>query len=122
MMGALEGGMTFQKGLGAVHGLSHALGALKQPSLHHGMLNAVLLPPVLRYNDAHVGDKYQRLTAAMGLAKDANLATEIAALNHRIGLPSTLRGLGIDPSLVADLATQSQNDHSTPTKCPAHDG
>jgi 4-hydroxybutyrate dehydrogenase len=56
MMGALEGGMTFQKGLGAVHGLSHALGALKRPSLHHGMLNAVLLPPILRHNNGHVGD------------------------------------------------------------------
>jgi len=44
MMGALEGGLTFQKGLGAVHGLSHALGSLKEPALHHGTLNAVLLP------------------------------------------------------------------------------
>ena len=50
MMGALEGGLTFQKGLGAVHALSHALGGLKSPSLHHGTLNAILLPPVLRFN------------------------------------------------------------------------
>ena len=49
-MGALEGGLTFQKGLGAVHALSHALGGLKEPSLHHGTLNAILLPPVLRFN------------------------------------------------------------------------
>ena len=64
MMGALEGGLTFQKGLGAVHGLSHALGSLKEPSLHHGTLNAVLLPPVLRFNASHIGDKYERLAAA----------------------------------------------------------
>ena len=44
LMGALQGGMCFQKGLGAVHGLSHALGSLKNPPLHHGTLNAVLLP------------------------------------------------------------------------------
>ena len=43
MMGALQGGLTFQKGLGAVHALSHALGGLKQPSLHHGALNAIFL-------------------------------------------------------------------------------
>ena len=55
MMGALEGGLTFQKGLGAVHGLSHALGSLKKPALHHGTLDAVLLPPVLRFNAGHVG-------------------------------------------------------------------
>jgi alcohol dehydrogenase class IV len=59
MMGALMGGMCFQKGLGAVHGLSHALGSLKEPSLHHGTLNAVLLPPVLRFNAGHAGDKYE---------------------------------------------------------------
>ena len=62
MMGALQGGLTFQKGLGAVHALSHALGGLKQPSLHHGTLNAILLPPVLRFNAGHVGDKIERLS------------------------------------------------------------
>ena len=44
MMAALEGGLTFQKGLGAVHALSHPLGGLKDLSLHHGTLNAVILP------------------------------------------------------------------------------
>lgn len=50
MMGALEGGMTFQKGLGAVHSLSHALGGLKDLKLHHGLLNAILMPEVIRWN------------------------------------------------------------------------
>jgi hypothetical protein len=40
MMGAVQGGLCFQKGLGAVPGLSHALGSLASPSLHHGTLNA----------------------------------------------------------------------------------
>src|SRR3954463_14243161 len=73
MMGALEGGLTFQKGLGAVHALSHALGSLKGPALHHGTLNAVLLPPVLRFNAGHVGDKYERLirTPAEGVGRDS---------------------------------------------------
>ncbi len=52
MMAALEGGLTFQKGLGAVHSLSHAAGALRSPTLHHGMLNGVFLPHVLRFNAA----------------------------------------------------------------------
>ena len=55
MMGALEGGLSFQKGLGAVHSLSHALGGLKDLRLHHGTLNAILLPPVLRFNAGVAG-------------------------------------------------------------------
>jgi 4-hydroxybutyrate dehydrogenase len=115
MMGALEGGMTFQKNLGAVHGLSHALGALKEPNLHHGLLNAVLLPPIIRHNAAHVGDKYQRLLAAMGLDPAGDLAAEIEALNRRIGLPASLAGMGIRADMVEYLAQQAQNDHSTST-------
>src|SRR5215207_10222240 len=86
MMGALEGGLTFQKGLGAVHGLSHALGSLKEPSLHHGTLNAVPLPSVLRFNASHVGDRYERLALAMGLGAGTDLAAFVEDLNARIGL------------------------------------
>ncbi len=49
-MGALEGGLAFQKGLGAVHSLSHALGGLQELKLHHGTLNAILMPAVVRFN------------------------------------------------------------------------
>ena len=76
MMGALEGGLSFQKGLGAVHSLSHALGGLKDLRLHHGTLNAILLPPVLRFNAGVAGAKLDRLKAAMGL--DADLADAVA--------------------------------------------
>lgn len=115
MMGALMGGMCFQKGLGAVHGLSHALGSLKEPSLHHGQLNAVLLPPVLRYNAGHAGDKYQRLAAAMGLAPDADLAVFIEDLNRRIGMPGSLKEMGVPASVVDEMADKAEKDHSTPT-------
>src|SRR5829696_1342476 len=115
MMGALEGGLTFQKGLGAVHGLSHALGSLKELALHHGTLNAVLLPPVLRFNAGHVGDKYEHLAASMGLARDADLATEIEGLNARIGLPRSLRTMGVPESVIPEMADKAEKDHSTPT-------
>src|SRR4029078_7397175 len=97
MMGALEGGLTFQKGLGAVHALSHALGGLRQPSLHHGTLNAILLPPVLRFNAAHVGNKIERLNTALGLPPTADLAGQIEALNVRLNIPKGLRTLGVPP-------------------------
>ena len=47
MMAAMEGAMAFQKGLGAVHALSHPLGGLEGLVLHHGTLNAVVMPAVL---------------------------------------------------------------------------
>ena len=115
LMGALEGGLTFQKGLGAVHGLSHALGSLKEPSLHHGTLNAVLLPPVLRFNASHVGHKYERLAVAMGLGAGTDLAAFVEDLNARIGLPGSLREMGVPASSIPEMARKAERDHSTAT-------
>ena len=115
MMGALEGGLTFQKGLGAVHALSHALGGLKAPSLHHGTLNAILLPPVLRFNAGHSGDKYERLKAAVGLPASADLAAEVAALNQRLGIPAGLKTLGVPADVLPWIVERALADHSHPT-------
>ena len=115
MMGALEGGLTFQKGLGAVHGLSHALGSLKERSLHHGTLNAVLLPPVLRFNASHVGDKYERLALTMGLGSGTDLVAFVEDLNARVGLPSSLRDMGVPAFSIPDMALKAERDHSTAT-------
>ena len=93
MMAATEGAMAFSKGLGAVHSMSHACGADQALRLHHGTLNAVLLPTILDFNRDHVGDKYARLNAAMGCEAGADPAEVIRELNaaHR-----TARGLGRD--------------------------
>jgi alcohol dehydrogenase class IV len=115
MMGALQGGMCFQKGLGAVHGLSHALGSLKNPPLHHGTLNAVLLPPVLRFNAGSADDKYRRLALAMGLSENADLARYIEDLNARNGLPKTLGEMGVPNAVLSEMADKAERDHSTPT-------
>jgi alcohol dehydrogenase class IV len=115
MMGALAGGLSFQKGLGAVHSLSHALGGLKDLRLHHGTLNAILMPPVLRFNAPAVGDKLHRLKAAMGLPTDADLAEELAGLNRRLDLPSGLAALGVTRDRFDQVVERALADHSHPT-------
>lgn len=115
MMGALQGGLTFQKGLGAVHALSHALGGLKTPSLHHGALNAIFLPPVLEINAGHVGDKLDRLAAALGELSGAALPEAVRQLNKRLGLAARLSDLGVPQDVFPEMAKRALADHSHPT-------
>ena len=115
MMGALQGGLCFQKGLGAVHGLSHALGSLASPSLHHGTLNAVLMPAVMRYNGPAIASKLPRLRLALGLPEDADIAAFFDALNAELNLPRGLRAMGLPASVLDDMADKATRDHSTAT-------
>jgi 4-hydroxybutyrate dehydrogenase len=115
MMGAFEGALAFAKGLGAVHGLSHALGRIHELKLHHGTLNAVILPHSLAMIGNAAEEKFARLRRALGLAANADLPQYIADLNTRIGLPASLGAMGVTeahwPSTrdyaVSDIATLS---------------
>ncbi len=113
MMAALQGGLTFQKGLGAVHALSHPLGGLKDISPHHGTLNAVLLPAVLRFNEPECGLKYVEIRRALDLAPDTDLANWIADLGQRLGMPASLTQMGVPRSVVPTIAEAAVKDHST---------
>ncbi|RUR33051.1 iron-containing alcohol dehydrogenase [Vreelandella nanhaiensis] len=115
MMAALEGAMAFQKGLGAVHSLSHALGGLHELKLHHGTLNAVLMPTVLRFNQRDCEEKYARLKDAMGLAPDDDLAEAFEKLNIKLGMPSSLSEMGVKEEHLNQVAQWALEDHSTAT-------
>ncbi|MEH6728798.1 MAG: iron-containing alcohol dehydrogenase, partial [Hyphomicrobiales bacterium] len=124
MAAAMNGALAFQKGLGAVHAMSHALGGLPGRTLHHGMLNAVLLPHVLRFNEPVVGHRYAELKQAMGLPASADLAKAIGILTSELGLPTTLSQMGVtqlDMEAAAPLAEKDHTNGTNPRKATAAD-
>lgn len=124
MMAATEGAMAFTKGLGAVHAMSHACGANPVLKLHHGTLNAVILPTVLEYNEGACVEKFKRLRMSLGLQPNASIADFVRSLNASLGLPKNLREMGIDESLVAGLADHAVRDvcnFTNPRPCSEED-
>ena len=115
MMCSTEGALSFIKGLGAVHAMSHAAGRIARLNLHHGTLNAVFLPAVLRFNAPECGDKYERLRLAIGLAPGADLADAVAAMNAEIGLPPGLGAMGVEEDDIPELIAYAQKDLSART-------
>lgn len=116
LMAALQGGLTFQKGLGLIHSLSHPLGALKHRRLHHGMLNAVFLPHVLRFNADACAEKMCRMAEVTGVGADVeSLIRACDELNEAIGLPTRLRDMGVTQQDFEGIPAAAVADHSTPT-------
>jgi 4-hydroxybutyrate dehydrogenase len=115
MMASTEGAMAFSKGLGAVHSMSHAIGANQELRLHHGTLNGVILPTVIRFNKDHVGNKLPRILKAMGKSESADLADEIEKFNEKIGLPSGLKEMGVTEEMIPELVEHSITDPSNVT-------
>ena len=95
MSAAAMGATAFQKALGAIHALSHPVGALYDT--HHGLTNAVFMPYVLAFNRPAIEDRIARLSAYLGLAPtfDAFLAW-VLELRAEIGVPHTLAGLKVN--------------------------
>ena len=115
MMASTEGAMAFSKGLGAVHSMSHAIGANQELRLHHGTLNGVILPTVIRFNKDHVGNKLPRILKAMGKSESADLADEIEKFNEKISLPNGLKEMGVTEEMIPELVEHSITDPSNVT-------
>jgi len=115
---SMQGAMAFQKGLGCVHSLSHSLGGVN-PRLHHGTLNALFLPAVVRFNAAAPSmaaeDRLARMAHAMGLpgcdAGGEAIARAILAMNADLGLPQGLAALGVGPELFERIVDGAMADH-----------
>ncbi|MFM7404056.1 MAG: iron-containing alcohol dehydrogenase [Erythrobacter sp.] len=124
MMASTEGALAFIKGLGSVHAMSHAVGRIEALRAHHGTLNALFLPAVLRFNADGCEEKYARLREAMGLAPGADLADAVAELNGRIGLPAGLAAMGVTSEHVPGIIEHAVLDisgRSNPRRAEADD-
>lgn len=122
MMGSFEGALAFAKGLGAVHGLSHALGRIHALKLHHGTLNAVILPHSLAMIGNAAEEKFARLRRALGLMPNADLAQYIADLNARLGLPASLSAMGVTEAHWPDTREYAVSDLATMSNAVPFDG
>jgi 4-hydroxybutyrate dehydrogenase len=114
MSASMQGAMAFQKGLGCVHSLSHSLGGVN-PRLHHGTLNAVFLPAVIRFNaeaeSMKKDQRLQRMAHAMGLASGGDVPEAIVDMNARLGLPTGLAAMGVTPALFDRVIAGALADH-----------
>ncbi|MBN3268753.1 4-hydroxybutyrate dehydrogenase [Bordetella bronchiseptica] len=118
MSASMQGALAFQKGLGCVHSLSHSLGGI-DPRLHHGTLNAILLPAVIEFNAPAPTmareRKLDRIAAAIGLAGGDAVAGAVAKLTARLGLPTSLGQVGVARERFARIVEGALKDHSHKT-------
>jgi alcohol dehydrogenase class IV len=109
---AAMGATAFQKGLGGMHALSHPIGAVA--GTHHGLTNAVLMPYMLAFNRAAVEDRLARLAGYIGLAEASfdGFQRWIVELRQRLGIPATLRDLGVSIDDLERIAVMAEADPS----------
>jgi alcohol dehydrogenase class IV len=112
MSAAAMGAVAFQKGLGAIHSLSHPVGAIYHT--HHGMTNAVVMPPVLRFNRPAIEDRIAAAAAYLGIAGGfSGFYDYVLKLREELGVPDKLSGLGVGTDRIDEMAVMAVADPST---------
>ena len=112
MSAAAMGASAFQKGLGAVHALSHPIGA--HHGTHHGTTNAVLLPAVLEFNAEAIRTRFDRAAAYLEIDGGFDgFRAFVDSLNERLGIPKSLADLGVRNPDIDRLVTDALRDPST---------
>ena len=114
-IGACLAGVSFLKGLGLVHAISHMVGA--EYDTHHGLTNAVALPAVLRYNASAIEDKLPAMSRALGLQQTdfETFHTAICELLDQLAIPVTLAELGVPVEAAGRLAEKAHQDAAAGT-------
>ena len=114
MSASMQGAMAFQKGLGCVHSLSHSLGGV-DPRLHHGTLNAMFLPAVVRFNaqaaSVQKDRRLERMARAMGLGSAGDVPEALEDMNARLGLPTGLADMGVQREWFERIVRGAIADH-----------
>ncbi|MGA1802588.1 iron-containing alcohol dehydrogenase [Rhizobium sp. HT1-10] len=111
MAAAAMGAVAFQKGLGAIHALSHPIGAVY--NTHHGMTNAVVMPAVLRFNRKPIEEKIARAAAYLGISGGFDgFYDYVLQLRADLGVPDTLSKMGIADDRIDDMAAMAIEDPS----------
>ena len=120
-LGQYIAGMGFSNvGLGLVHGMAHPLGAFY--GTPHGVANAVLLPHIMAYNAEFTGEKYRDIAKAMGVVLTENMTIEqvrkaavnaVKQLNIDVGIPATLKEIGVKLNDIPALAQAAFDDVCT---------
>ncbi len=118
MSAAAMGATAFQKGLGAIHALSHPIGA--HHHTHHGTTNAVCMPAVLQFNAPAIRDRFGPAAAYLGIAGGFDgFCAFVDQLNDSLGIPATLTQLGVtDPDLdtLVDAALRDPSTGGNPVE------
>ena len=109
------GATAFQRGLGAMHALAHPLGALYDA--HHGMLNAILMPYVLKANEHAVAPRLEALARYLGLPQQGPGAVLewVLGLRQAVGIPHTLAEIGLDDAQAERVGRMASQDPSAGT-------
>jgi alcohol dehydrogenase class IV len=115
LVASTMGATAFQKGLGAMHSLSHPCGAVL--NTHHGLTNAVVMPYVLLFNRTAIDDKMTALARYLDLPNPSFQAVLdwVLRLRERIGIPHTLQQIGVSETYAAQLAPMAADDPSSGT-------
>ncbi len=111
MCAAMMGATAFQKGLGAIHAMSHPIGALVDS--HHGTTNAICMPSVLRLNRVAIEARFDQATKYLGIGGGfEGFCSFVKEFNISLGIPGSLSDLGVTSDQIEDLALKALNDPS----------
>ena len=111
MSAALMGATAFQKGLGAIHALSHPIGAVHHT--HHGTTNAVCMPAVLRLNEPKIRDRFDSVTGYLGIQNGfSGFKVFVDEFNSSINIPLRLSDLGVENPDLGKLVKGALSDPS----------